>query len=81
VQQVADQLPLHEPVVQPDWVARFGVTLEVLRSAGQEGMSRSVRAIEARRVVDDLRTHILAEGLPKPDLDAFGGDFSDAVRT
>ncbi|MDO8485913.1 MAG: hypothetical protein Q7S35_13305, partial [Candidatus Limnocylindrales bacterium] len=69
---------LRPPIVQPDWVARFGVALEVLRFAGQGGMSASVRAIEARRVVEGLRTRILSEGLPQPNLDALGDDFAGA---
>lgn len=69
---------LHPPIAQPDWVTRFGVALEVLRFAGQDGMSASVRAIEARRVVEGLRTRILSEGLAQPNLDAFGDDFADA---
>ena len=66
---------LRPPVAQPDWVTRFGVALEVLRFGGQEGMSRSVRAIEARRVVEGLRTRIASEGLPAPNLDVVGDDF------
>jgi len=69
---------LRPPIAQPDWVTRFGVALEVLRFAGQDGMSPSVRAIEARRVVVGLRTRILSEGLPQPNADAFGDDFADA---
>ena len=66
------------PVAQPDWVARFGVALEVLRFDEQDGMSPSVRAIEARRVVEGLLTRILDAGLPRPSLDAFGDDFANA---
>ena len=69
---------LRPPIAQPDWVARFGVALEVLRFDRQDGMSPSVRAIEARRVVEGLRTRILSEGLPPPNLDAFGDDFASA---
>jgi len=69
---------LGPPVVQPDWVTRFGVALEVLRFEDREGMSRSVRAIESRRVVEPLRDRITSEGLPQPNLDAFGDDFADA---
>ncbi len=74
-----DILPgLRPPIAQPDWVTRFGVALEVLRFAGQDGMSASVRAIEARRVVEGLLARITSEGLPEPNLDAFGDDFADA---
>ena len=66
------------PIVQPDWVAQFGVALEVLRFDRQDAMSPSVRAIEARRVVDPLLARISSEGLPEPNLDAFGNDFADA---
>jgi hypothetical protein len=69
---------LRPPVVQPDWVARFGVALEVLRFDGQDGMSPSVRAIEARHVVEGLQARITSEGLPDPDLDTFGDQFSSA---
>ena len=69
---------LRPPVVQPDWVDRFGVALEVLRFAGQDGMSPSVRAIEARSVVQGLLARIASEGLPQPILEAFGDDFATA---
>ena len=69
---------LRPPIVQPDWVARFGVALEVLRFDRQDGMSPSVRSIEARRLVEGLLARIASEGLPEPDLDAFGDDFADA---
>ncbi len=74
-----DILPGLRPLAQPDWVSRFGVALAVLRFAGQEGMSPSVRAIEARRLVEGLRTRILGEGLPQPDLEALGDDFGAAL--
>lgn len=81
VTQPRDILPgLRPPIAQPDWVTRFGVALEVLRFVGQDGMSPSVRAIEARRVVEGLRTRILSEGLPMPNLDAFGDRFSSAFN-
>ena len=69
---------LRPPVAQRDWVAQFGVVLEVLRFAENGAMSPSVRAIEARRVVEGLRPRILSEGLPQPNLDALGDDFSTA---
>lgn len=69
---------LRPPVAQPDWIARFGVALEVLRFAGQDQMSPSVRAIEARRVVESLQTRILSEELPQPNPDALGDEFSSA---
>jgi len=69
---------LGPPISQPDWVARFGVALEVLRFAGRDGMSRSVRAIEARRVVEGLMARIASEGIPEPILDTFGDQFSSA---
>jgi len=69
---------LRPPIVQPDWVARFGVALEVLRFDQQDGMSPSVRAIEARRLVEGLLARITSEGLPEPNLDAFGDQFSSA---
>ena len=69
---------LRPPIVQPDWVARFGVALEVLRFDQQDGMSPSVRAIEARRLVEGLLARITSEGLPEPNLDTFGDQFSSA---
>ncbi len=69
---------LRPPIVQPDWVARFGVALEVLRFAARDGMSPSVRAIEARRLVEGLLVRIASEGLPEPNLEAIGSDFADA---
>ena len=69
---------LRPPIAQPDWVVRFGVALEVLRFTEQAEMPASVRAIEARRVVDGLRTRILGEGLPQPDVAVLGDQFSGA---
>ena len=69
---------LGPPVVQPDWVTRFGVVLEVLRFEGRDETSTSVRAIEARRVVESLRVRITSEGLPQPNLEAVGADFAAA---
>jgi hypothetical protein len=69
---------LRPPILQPDWVARFGVALGVLRFDQRDEMSPSVRAIEARRVVEGLLARIASEGLPEPDLDTFGDQFSSA---
>ena len=69
---------LRPPIAQPDWVAQFGVALEVLRFADRDGMSPSVRAIDARRGIESLRDRITSEGLPQPNLDAFGDDFASA---
>ena len=69
---------LRPPIAQPDWVTRFGVALEVLRFGERDGMTTSVRAIEARRLVEGLRTRILSEGLPQPNLDVFGDEFANA---
>ena len=69
---------LRPPVAQPDWVIRFGVALELLRFEERDGMSPSVRAIEARRVVESLRHRMASEGLPQPSLDALGDTFADA---
>jgi hypothetical protein len=69
---------LQPPIAQPDWVIRFGVALEVLRFTRQEGLPTSVRAIEARRVFEGLRTRILSEGLPQPKAAALGDEFSGA---
>lgn len=69
---------LRPPVVQPDWVARFGVALNVLRFEGRIGLSPTVRAIEARRLVDGLRQRILGAGVRLPDLEDLGESFTDA---
>ncbi len=69
---------LHPPIVQLDWVTRFGVALEALRFGGQGGMSPTVHAIEARRLVEGLRARILRERLPMPDLAARGDQFASA---
>jgi DNA-binding transcriptional ArsR family regulator len=69
---------LRPPVPQPDWVTRFGVALEVDRFSQRGGMTPSVRAIEARRLVDGLRDRLTSEGIPQPDLAVFGVDFATA---
>ncbi len=69
---------LRPPVAQPDWVTRFGVVLELLRFVERDGMSESIRAIEARRVVESMTDGITNEGLPQPNLDAFGEAFAAA---
>jgi DNA-binding transcriptional ArsR family regulator len=74
-----DILPdLQPPIAQPDWVTRFGVALEVLRFGERVWMTTSVRAIEARRLVEGLQARIQSEGLPQPSLDAIGHDFATA---
>jgi hypothetical protein len=69
---------LRPPVAQPDWIARFGVALEVDRFIQRDGMSTAVRAIEARRVVESLMDRITSEGIPQPNLDALGDAFGAA---
>lgn len=69
---------LRPPIAQPDWVTRFGVALEALRFGAGDTSSPSVRAIEARRVIEGLRNRITRDGLPQPNLDALGVDFADA---
>ena len=74
-----DVLPgLRAPVNQPDWVAAFGVSLEVLRFLRVGNRSTSVSAIEARRLVERVRSRIAAGGFPEPDLAAVGDDFNAA---
>lgn len=68
---------LQPPVAQADWVARFGVGLEVLRF-GRDEMSTTVRAIEARRLIDTLADRITAERMPIPDRGAVGDTFAVA---
>lgn len=78
--QRGELLPgLRPGVEQPDWVARFRVALEVVRFADQgDGMSPTVRSVEARSVVERLLASIKIEGLPRPDLDTPGQQFGRA---
>lgn len=69
---------LRPPVPQADWVATFSVALEVLRFQSRNDMSTTVRAIEARRLVDSLVARISAESMPMPYLDAAGDLFGIA---
>ena len=69
---------LRPPVGQPDWVSRFGVALEVHRFAERDGMSTTVRAIEARRLIEGLARPMSAEDMPMPNLDATGDEFAAA---
>jgi DNA-binding transcriptional ArsR family regulator len=71
---------LRPPIAQPDWVGRFGVALEVLRFAGEDTGSSSVRAIEQRRLAESLMARIQAAGLPRPKLVAFGDEFVGAFQ-
>lgn len=74
--QILPGLP--PPVVQPHWVTRFGIALEVLRFTSRDGMSPSVRAVEARGVFESLRDRITSEGVPQANLDALGEEFGIA---
>lgn len=69
---------LRMPVVQPDWVVRFRIALEIHRFNERDGMSPLVRAIEARRVIEGLRDRMMSESVPRPNLDAVGVDFGSA---
>lgn len=69
---------LRPPVAQPDWVNRFRVALEVLRFVVRDDMSATVRAIEARRMVDPLIDRMSTEGMPIPHVGATGDEFSYA---
>lgn len=69
---------LRPPVAQPDWVSRFGVALDVHRFAERDGMTTTVRAIEARRLIDGLARRMSAESIPMPNLDARGDEFASA---
>lgn len=72
-----DVLPrLRAPIAQRDWVATFGVALEVLRFQRGEGESLTVRAIDARGLVERLRSRIASARLPEPNLAAIGDDFA-----
>lgn len=65
---------LRPPVPQPDWVARFGVALEVLRIERRDVATTTVRAIEARRLAIGLAARLSIEGMPMPDLDVVEDD-------
>lgn len=70
---------LRRRVEQPDWAARFRVALEVIRFADHgDGMSPTVRSVEARSVVQRLLATIQSERLPRPDLDTPGEQFGRA---
>ena len=69
---------LRAPVAQPDWASRFGVALELFRFELRDGMSTTVRAIEARRLVESLGDRMSAERAPMPNLDATGDEFASA---
>lgn len=66
------------PIPQPDWVATFGVALAVLRFQLLGDRSPAVRAIEARGLVERLRSRIAAARLPEPNLEAMGDEFGVA---
>ena len=69
---------LRPPVPQADWVARFAVALEVRRFSERDDMSTTVRAIEARRLVNLLADRLSTERMPMPHLDAAGDEFAMA---
>ncbi len=69
---------LRAPVVQPDWVTRFAIALDVLRFSEQDEMSPSVRAIEARRLAERHKVGMTSEDLRHPNFDAVGLEFGAA---
>lgn len=69
---------LRPPVPQPDWIDRFAVALEVLRFLVRGDMSTTVRAIEARRLVDSLIRQMSTEDMPIPNVSATGDEFAYA---
>ena len=69
---------LRPPVPQADWVARFTVALEVRRFSERDDMSTTVRAIEARRLINLLADRLSTERMPMPSLDAGGDEFAMA---
>jgi DNA-binding MarR family transcriptional regulator len=69
---------LAPPVRQPDWVTRFGIGLDVLRFTSRDGMSPSVRAVEARAVIESMKDRITNERVPQPNFDALGEEFGFA---
>jgi hypothetical protein len=70
---------LRPPVPQVDWVSVFGVALRVARFESVDYASATVRAIEARRLVDSLIAQVASEHMPAPRLGelgiAFGAEF------
>jgi DNA-binding transcriptional ArsR family regulator len=69
---------LRPPVPQPDWVTRFRIALLVRRFLERDGMSTSVRAIEARRLIDPFVDRMSTEGMPIPNVGATGDAFAHA---
>ena len=69
---------LRPPVPQLDWVNRLGVALEVLRFAERADLSTTVRAIEARRLINSLADRLSTERMPMPSLDVSGDAFAMA---
>lgn len=69
---------LRPPVPQADWVATFSVALGALRFQSRNDMSATVRAIEARRLVNSLVPRISTASMPMPNLDAGGDEFGIA---
>jgi DNA-binding transcriptional ArsR family regulator len=69
---------LRPPVPQPDWVDRFAVALEVRRLLARGDMPTTVRAIEARRLIDSLMRRISTAGMPIPNVSATGDEFAYA---
>jgi hypothetical protein len=65
-------------VPQADWVAIFSVALGVLRFQSRIDTSTTVRAIDARRLVNSLVARISTERMPMPYLDAGGDEFGVA---
>lgn len=62
-----------------EWVDRFRVCTAVLRFLdGEEALTESVRAIEARVLVRDLELAIRRALLPRPDTEELGQSFGDA---
>ncbi len=69
---------LRPPVPQADWVARFAVALNVRQFSERDDMSTTIRAIEARRLINMLSGPLSTEGMPTPHLDSDGDEFGMA---
>jgi hypothetical protein len=67
------------PVAQPDWVTRFGICLAVWRFESREFGSSLVRAVDGRRLVDELLPRLLADGAPLPSLNEPAEAFERAL--
>lgn len=69
---------VRSPIRQPDWASRFKVLVVVLRLESRAALTPTVRAIEARRLLESMRDTISVEDMPKPNLEAVGMGFAES---